>query len=219
MKIDFDIMNGQESKYEQAYKAIKQGILSKRLEPNTLLVERRLSDALNISRTPIRQVLQQLANEGFVEYVANKGMFVTEFNVLDAIEIYTIREVVDPLMLEGSFTQNFETSAREMGEVVAKQSAALAKNDAKEYVKHDLEFHNVYINHCGYKRLQTFMFSMLEHIKRCAYMSDDLERARLSNGQHIEIFEAYNNKDIVKAKELIAAHMVSVKQYYLGKIS
>jgi len=218
MQLDLGLINVQENKYEQAYKIIKQNIINNTFRPNMMLVERRLSEALNISRTPIRQVLQQLANEGFVEYVANKGMFVTGFNVLDALEIYTIREALDPLMLEGCYINNYDIVLKKLGDALNLQIYSLNKKDPREYVWSDLEFHNVYINYCSYKRLQSFMLSMLEHVKRFAYMQDDPERAELSKEQHKAIFEAYKQKDIEEAKKLLKGHMSSVKQYFLDKL-
>ncbi len=218
MKIDLLLVNGQDNKYEQAYKIIKQNIIDHTFKPNMMLVERRLSEALNISRTPIRQVLQQLVNEGFVEYVANKGMFVTGFNVLDALEIYAIREALDPLMLEGSYIHNYDIVLTKLEKTLTLQIESINKKDTREYVWSDLEFHNVYINYCSYKRLQNFMLSMLEHVKRFAYMQDDPERAELSKEQHKAIYEAYKKKDIEEAKKLLKGHMSSVKQYFLDKL-
>ncbi len=218
MVLNDEVMVNQKSKHEEAYKEIKRSILNGSLKPNTLLVERRLSEALNISRTPIRQVLQQLATEGFVEYVANKGMFVTEFNLLDSIEIYTIREVLDPLMLEGCFVHNYQIVLEQLEQALEKQRESLHQDNVKEHIKNDLSFHNVIIYNSTYKRLESFMLSMGEQIKRCAYISEDRERAAISIEQHKKVFEAYKERDIIKAKELLAEHMRSIKQYYLTKI-
>ena len=66
----------------------------------TFLIERELCKALNVSRTPIREALQQLATEGLVEFIPGKGAFVAGITYEDIIEVYDVREI-----LEGLFTK------------------------------------------------------------------------------------------------------------------
>lgn len=213
-----DLMSGSESKSQMAYAAIKQLIVGNEYKPNTLLVERKLSDALGISRTSIRQALHQLANEGFVQYVMNKGMFVADFNVMDAIEIYSIREVLDPLMLENCFIFNYNTLLAKLESSLEIIDEAIRNRDYESYIEHDLEFHSAYINTCTYKRLQVFVLSMMEQVVRFAHLSQDYERALRSAAQHRKIMEAYRDRDIEKAKILMAEHMQEVKKYFISKI-
>jgi len=207
------------SKSQFAYQEIKRSIVENDFKPNTLLVERRLSELLGISRTSIRQGLHQLANEGFVEYVVNKGVFVADFNVMDAIEIYTIREVTDPLMLENCFNFNYGMLLTKLEVATENIDKAIRENDYESYIKNDMAYHNAYIETCTYKRLQNFVFSMMEQVVRFAHMNQDFDRALKSAMQHRAIYEAYRDKDIEKAKALMSGHMREVRAYYIKKIS
>lgn len=214
---DMTLANG-ESKSKMAYTAIKRSIIDNEFKPNTLLVERKLSDALGISRTSIRQALHQLANEGFVEYIANKGMFVADFNVMDAIEIYSIREVLDPLMVENCFNFNYGVLLEKLETSLENIDRAIQNQDYDSYIKADLEYHNAYISTCTYKRLQTFVFSMMEQVVRFAHMGQDFDRALKSAAQHRMIYEAYRDRDIERAKVMMSTHMQEVRKYFISKI-
>lgn len=213
-----DTLASVESKSKMAYTAIKKSIIDNEFKPNTLLVERKLSDALGISRTSIRQALHQLANEGFVEHIANKGMFVADFNVMDAIEIYSIREVLDPLMVENCFNFNYSVLLEKLENSLENIDKAIQNQDYDSYIKADLEYHNAYISTCTYKRLQTFVFSMMEQVVRFAHMGQDFDRALKSAAQHRMIYDAYRDRDIERAKVLMSTHMQEVRKYFISKI-
>jgi GntR family transcriptional regulator, rspAB operon transcriptional repressor len=208
----------EDGKSQEAYQGIKARILNNEFKPNAMLVERRLSDILNVSRTSIRQALNQLVVDGFVERIPNKGLFVSDFNVLDAIEIYSIREVLDPLMLENCYNNNYDVLLRVFENSLENIDISIENQDYESYIKADLEYHSAYLENCTYKRLQTFVVSMSERVFRFAHMTIDFDRAKKSAKQHRDIYEAYRDRDIDKAKFLMASHMQEVKKYYVGKI-
>src|SRR5437879_11262961 len=79
------------------YDRLKQLILEGELAPGEPLVERTLADRLSVSRTPVREAIFRLEREGLVEAVDGKGAFVASYAIDDLIEIYQIREGLEPL--------------------------------------------------------------------------------------------------------------------------
>ena len=82
---------------DRAYAAIKEAILSLKLQPGTLLVETELARQLGISKTPVRDALQELEREGLVTRILFKGTYVTEVSARDAEEIFQLRAVLEGL--------------------------------------------------------------------------------------------------------------------------
>jgi DNA-binding GntR family transcriptional regulator len=80
---------------EQALLTIKQGILDQRYAPGSLLSENQLAEELQISRTPIREALRELAGSGLVRILPQRGIFVTELSMGDIIEVYQLREQLE----------------------------------------------------------------------------------------------------------------------------
>ena len=81
----------------EVYEHLKLEILSGILEPNSKLAEIPLSERLGVSRTPVREAVQRLAQDGLVLIEANKGAKVRGINAQEIEEIYAVREVLDGL--------------------------------------------------------------------------------------------------------------------------
>src|SRR3954466_15561268 len=79
------------------YDRLKRLILEGALAPGEALVERTLAERLKVSRTPVREAIFRLEREGLIEAVDGKGAFVASFTIEDLIEVYQIREGLEPL--------------------------------------------------------------------------------------------------------------------------
>lgn len=80
---------------EQAHEAIRRGILDSRYAPGALLSENQLAEELQISRTPIREALRELAGGGLVRILPQRGIVVSELSVHDIVEVYQLREQLE----------------------------------------------------------------------------------------------------------------------------
>lgn len=88
-----------------AYNTIKQKIVTCEYAPGTFLNEEILTDELKISRTPIRDALSRLEQEGLIEIKPKKGITVTALSIKDVNMIFEIRKLYEPYILKnyGSF--------------------------------------------------------------------------------------------------------------------
>jgi DNA-binding GntR family transcriptional regulator len=85
------------SRAEQACAWIREQIITLQLAPGSLIRETRLMEELSMSRTPIREALQRLAQEKLVVVVGRRGTFVTEVNVGEVGQIYEFRRQLEPV--------------------------------------------------------------------------------------------------------------------------
>lgn len=219
-KMNIAIENSQEyeNKTEFVYRTLKQSIIKNELKPNTMLIERQLSEAFNVSRTPVKQALLRLENEGLVEIISGKGIFVSAINVADIIEIYSLRAVLDPFIIGLCMERNDPKTYKRLKNAVDEQIKALDNKNYREFLQYDLMFHRIYIEESNNKRLQQFMGSMNDQLDRLANTTvDDLERAKKSIEHHKRILDAYANKDIKLVKKLTEEHMQDVKEYFINK--
>ena len=76
-------------------RAIKAQILDSHYSPGSLLSEGQLAADLDISRTPIREALRQLATNGLVEILPKRGVLVTRLTLQDVVEVYQLREQLE----------------------------------------------------------------------------------------------------------------------------
>lgn len=104
---------------------IRDSIFAGEYEPGSPLRESNLCEVMNISRSTVREALRELQEEGLVEIQPHRGAFVTELSSRTIRELFSIREVLEPLavhqaMKDGAFSEetldNLESLVKEMGE-------------------------------------------------------------------------------------------------------
>lgn len=85
---------GMSTKEMMVYNKVKEAILNNEFEPGTVLVERKLSEKYNVSRSPVRYALRQLAKEGLLADEPGKGIIVPTYTLEDILEVYDLLEVL-----------------------------------------------------------------------------------------------------------------------------
>lgn len=85
------------SQSERAYYAIRELIVTLDLEPGAVVSERALMERLDVGRTPVREALQRLANEGLVDVYPRRGMFVSSVDVQDLRGLSEVRATLEPV--------------------------------------------------------------------------------------------------------------------------
>ncbi len=86
---------------ESVYDALKRQILSNQLRPGNKLGHQELAESLGVSRTPVRESLERLYQEGFVVRVPNRGYYVAEISASEAQQLYETREALEVYVLRG----------------------------------------------------------------------------------------------------------------------
>lgn len=152
---------------DQAYSFIKNGIIAFRFRPGDSLSEMHLSELLGISRTPIREALRRLQNEGLVRTVQYKGSFVAPLAIEDLMEIYFIREV-----LEGA-AASLAALRGNTSELTAYEERLLALDprewspaSVQELIDIDFGFHHWMLRASGYTRLSTIISTLNDQAMR-----------------------------------------------------
>jgi DNA-binding GntR family transcriptional regulator len=128
-----------------ALSAIREAILGGGLSPGERITESRLSKQMHVGQNVVREALQELEFQGFVERVPNKGTFVTNFSREDITHIYRLR-----MELEGLAAQLARQAGRPTSEEVSQFELALSgmqagadSGDFWKFSRSDLEFHEI----------------------------------------------------------------------------
>ena len=104
---------------EQAYEKLKELIITGALEPGELHNEKRLAEALGVSRTPVREALLELSRESMVAFVPGKGVEICKFTTEQVREVFEIRRIIEGYIIKKIATNSsmpttkktFETEA------------------------------------------------------------------------------------------------------------
>lgn len=128
------------------YRELRAAICDFRLEPNQRLVQNNLADQLGISRTPVRDALMRLAQEGLVHPAPQRGGYlVSEFTAREVLDIYDVRLALEPLAASqaaGHHTAVEIAMLRELNSAIAAQAEA-PRDDTFELNR---EFHGLVIS-------------------------------------------------------------------------
>lgn len=191
----------QESLKSQIIKALWQLILNGKIQPNEPMREVQLTEILNISRTPLRDALQQLEWEGIVVSEPRKGYRLAQFSEADIFEIYPLRAKLESFALELSGIPHKKV-LDELNEINLK---IINSKSPREVVELDETWHLLLISNCTNNRLLKMIKTLHRQSQRYEYaymaMNKTVEK---SSNQHENIILQLQNGQLQKATELLA---------------
>ncbi len=124
---------------------IRDAIVSGRLKPGEHLKENIIAEQMAISRSPVREALRHLEQEGLVVSIPNRGSFVKDFNEKDIREIFSLRAALESLACELVVKNEVLQSAdfEYLQDYIEKQKEAIAAQDFDRLTELDLDFHEL----------------------------------------------------------------------------
>ena len=123
---------------QQVTQQIKSLILSGDLAPGSRIRQEELALRFGTSRIPVREALRTLENEGLVTLKPNSGAWVAKVDLHECVEIYKIRERIEPLALAESVPNLSDAQLQALEELVERMELA---RDMEEFLRLDREFH------------------------------------------------------------------------------
>lgn len=179
------------------------------------LDERALGEQLGVSRTPVREAISRLEQEGLVKNIARRGTFVvrkTKEEILDMIDVWAALESMAARMATSRSSDEEIAQLRKMYTTYASTEETKAHID--EYSETNIEFHQTIIK-LGKSPLITQMADQLFFHMRAIRTSTIKERDRLSRSviDHIRIIEALEDRDPYHAEQLVRDHALELARH------
>jgi DNA-binding GntR family transcriptional regulator len=191
---------------------LRSRIVANELTFGSKLTEDSLAKELGVSRTPIREAFNRLAQEGLVTVSPGRGAFVATLSVDDMVQLLEIREVLEGMaarLATSRITKASLEKLRRQMEVEIRKSAGHAYTG---YLDVDRQFHESVISAGGNRHLCQLMKSLRDRIQMLRYRSVILPgRARKSFQEHLQIIDALAARDPDLAEERIRTHIRNVK--------
>ena len=193
---------------QQAYDILKEKILNKELLPGTRLVDSQLAENFGISRTPLRDAIRKLAEEGFV--VSNptkKGYYVYQPSAKDINEIFELRQILDIAAATKVIREILpaDPTAFEQLHQVYQAENEMATDS---FVQHDEDFHDAVIRLCGNARMQA-IYTDLRHQTRAfrSVTSRSSQRISKAKSYHEKIYHGFEARDLDATIDAIRKHV------------
>ena len=129
---------------EVAYSFVKDALLSGRYQPAQHLIENLIADQLGVSKTPVREALTRLEQEGLVDWFPNRGFFVCEYTEQDVQDIYGLREIFEAACVRFAAEQtDHAVTASQLQDENEQARAALSAGDLDGVHRHFSRFDGI----------------------------------------------------------------------------
>jgi DNA-binding GntR family transcriptional regulator len=194
--------------YEQAANRLRSLIVRGDLAPGQPLIESDLSDALGVSRTPLREALKQLASEGLVELRLNRSAIVTPLRRDELIELFEALSGIERCAAELAATRMV---ARDVGQLETLQARIEWHHDRgemREYFEINQQIHRAIVGFARNGVLKATHDMLLPRAERARFLGlTVLGRWDESVRDHREILDALKARDAGRAGQLLGHHV------------
>ncbi|GEM_PF-71094 len=192
---------------DRAYEQIKEEILSNRLRPGDPLRVEHFIRRLNLSRTPMREAIQQLEKEGLVEIRPRMGSFVSHIELREIVEMYRVRAVLEGFAARLAAGRVSTDRLAGVEEQLTRQSSN-GETDYLALSNAGLALHRLIVESCGNAVLTRFVVSLQDHFRRFRAVSPQLpERVLDFHQEHLQILDSLKKADGVRAEQLVQRHL------------
>lgn len=201
----------------KAYEYIKEQILNDTFEYDTIYSETRISKEIGVSRTPMRDALQRLAQERYIDIIPSKGFCIHQMNEQDIIETFQIRSAIEgfcTLQITRSFQEdNSQKLFRELDFLMEKQQEILeGTHDITAFVEYDNQFHTAIVAGLNNQTFNELFGSYIFQIKRLAILSlGHPDRMTETLEEHTAILNAMKSGNTKDIYSLTMKHMDTPK--------
>lgn len=213
---------GRRSLTEQVYDALKREILTARLRPSQPLIENELAARFGVSKTPIREALRLLVQDGWIVVLPRKGYLVAPLSLEDVREVFALR-----LMLEPQVTG--DAAVRGSADLVARLRRAAAggadalqpigpRNEEPSYqstMRAARAFHLTVAGAAGNSRLLRVLEALLDEVERLLHLMPQLGdhvTAMVEPAAHERIIAAIEAGDAEQAAAHMRDHLAEVSR-------
>ncbi len=196
---------------QKAYSLVRKRILSGEYTPSLRITEQEIADASGVSRTPVREALQRLQNEGFVRVATNQGAVVVDWNDEHTNDVFELRALLEPYGAARAATRSSPEGIEQLRSLAISQyeESQRRRPGYRERIG-DLNsrFHRLLHEFADSPRLSMLMPMLIEAplVMRTFTKYDEAELLR-SASHHLEIVSALEARDADWAAAVMRSHI------------
>jgi DNA-binding GntR family transcriptional regulator len=206
------------SKQQYVYDEIRSRIIDNKYVPGEVLLERAISDELDVSRTPIREAFRRLESDGFVKIIPHKGVFVSGVSIDDLLEIFEFREALEKMAVRLFIAKANDATFKRIEKCSDEQLKAHKDGDRDRFMKKDMDFHRIIAEGSNNNRLISGISSIYDLVNRLAMaVENDPLLVDMAERHHRSLIGAIKKRDIDAAEKAMEVHIREVKEYHISR--
>lgn len=200
----------------RVYEKIRMAILTGEIPCGERLVELDLAEKMRSSRTPVREALQMIANEGLIYSIPRAGYIVDEMSEADLREIFEARTSIEQAAAKLAVER---ISVEEIGMIeknIRESQKSIEKGLCEKMIDFDTGFHAYLCGASRNNRLIQFSRTLRDHLLKYRMVALRVPHmAKAAVAEHVQIFEAFQLRDYEALERSIYEHLEHSKEYIL----
>jgi DNA-binding GntR family transcriptional regulator len=193
---------------EKAYQAISSAIARLELKPGEALTQDRLAKWLSISRTPVREALRRLEQDGIIHTAPGRGLVVAELTLKDAQDLLEMLSVLDTHAAYLAAQRRTQEQADRLREIAQALLQAAEHNDIEAWEKIDQPYHETLLDASGNMFLRRSIEDVRRRLQRLTYhLAVQPEHLLAGSHEHVALAEAIYDRQADLAAETMRQHL------------
>ncbi|WP_377299515.1 GntR family transcriptional regulator [Rhizobium sp. SGZ-381] len=195
-------------KAEQIYWLLREAIVHLEMQPGAVVSEKDLCAELGVSRTPVREALQKLADEGLVDIFPHSGTYVSRISFKVAEEGFVIRRALEIESVRKAVVNVTDADVEHLKNLVREMQSILDSHQLEKYLDCDDLFHGAIAGISGYPRIWKFITLAKVHLDRMRQLSAPVPgHLAMVTEQHDTIVRALANRNADQAELAMRIHL------------
>lgn len=209
-----DILYMDKQKYrnreEMVYQVLKSEILDLKLKPGQLIKENEICDKFSVSRTPVRDALRLLQEQGFVNPVPYKGIYVTLLSLSNIKQMIYMRVAVETMVMRDFSRIATPLLMEEVKYMLQRQKAVIHEKDfePEQFYRIDADMHEIWFRATKKNKLWDLIQSQQLHYTRFRMLDfvTETDFQRIIN-EHQMLIDLLEQKEIEKMEQVLKEHL------------
>lgn len=216
---DLGAVPGRKSLGQHVFENLKQAIIRGEVAPGDRLVESRLADALDISRTPVREAIHKLEREGLLRKLPKGGFAVMNLSREDIEETFGIRCVLESYAARLAAENYSEEELLPLEEKIREFQKFLDKGQLDELPRINTEFHSLFYSLSRSPKLIKMINDLRDQIFRFRKILLKKDKwAEASNEDHRKMLEAIRERDVNRVERVVKKHIARGQRIVLNAL-
>ena len=196
---------------QRIVESITTAIVERRLAPGTKLAEQKIADIFKVSRTLVRQALNQLSRDRLVTLEPARGAFVAMPSVTEARQVFEVRAMIEAALVRQLASRITDAQIAQLRSHLRDEREAVARTDVPGRTRLLADFHVVLARLLGNDVLAQLLADLLSRSSLISLMYQSAHSAEHSQDEHVQIVEALARRDARAAVRLMEQHLASVE--------
>lgn len=193
---------------DSAYQRLREAIVRGELAPRTQIPEVALAEQLGVSRTPLREAVNRLENDGLVERASNRRLYVTPVSADEARQLYSVRMALEDLALAEAAARMTDEVLDELGSRLERMRKA-ERSRRENVAEGGRSFHDTLYRASGNNVNEDIIRRLQVKIDRYRYVAtqEGHRRQKQAVDEHRVIYEALRDRDVERARGALRQHL------------